>query len=230
MGADCVLFIGRTLLKPLLAYSIERAIPVIHQRNGKQAWTASVTPRVVIINAAEANTSGHRLCLSAKRLWPITYVLLLTGGKFYGSPLADNVLYMPVASPVLFGLLDAMMADKRPLQQREDLLTAGPFTLDTTQRLLTVHAAPGSKREHVLRPKEANLLGFFFQHPNEIIDRKTLMASVWQTDYLGDTRTLNVHIRALRMHLEADPSNPIHLQTVRGGGYRFTPRELDQHK
>jgi two-component system phosphate regulon response regulator PhoB len=59
------------------------------------------------------------------------------------------------------------------------------------------------------------------QRPGEILPRKFLMQQVWDTSYMGDTRTLDVHIRWLRERIEFDPSNPEYLVTVRGKGYRF---------
>jgi DNA-binding response OmpR family regulator len=61
------------------------------------------------------------------------------------------------------------------------------------------------------------------QHAGEVLNRGTIMKEVWETDYLGDTRTLDVHIRWLREKLEDDPSHPQYIVTVRGIGYRFSP-------
>jgi DNA-binding response OmpR family regulator len=61
------------------------------------------------------------------------------------------------------------------------------------------------------------------QHPDDVLDRGTIMQEVWETNFLGDTRTLDVHIRWLREKLEKDPSHPQHIVTVRGVGYRFYP-------
>jgi DNA-binding response OmpR family regulator len=59
----------------------------------------------------------------------------------------------------------------------------------------------------------------FMQHPDETLDRKTLMTQVWETDYMGDTRTLDVHVRWIRKAIETDPGKPRYLKTVRGIGY-----------
>ena len=70
-----------------------------------------------------------------------------------------------------------------------------------------------------LRPMEAQLLAALLARPNQVVSRATLMREVWQTDFLGDTRTLDVHIRWLRQKIEANPSRPRRLVTVRGVGY-----------
>lgn len=69
--------------------------------------------------------------------------------------------------------------------------------------------------------KECALLKIFMNNGGEVVSRKRLMKEVWDTDYLGDTRTLDVHIRWLREKIEDDPSEPALLRTVRGVGYRF---------
>jgi DNA-binding response OmpR family regulator len=71
------------------------------------------------------------------------------------------------------------------------------------------------------QPKQALLVETFFRHPGETLARKTLMEKVWNTDYIGDTRTLDVHIRWLRQAIEKDPGSPRYLLTVRGVGYRL---------
>jgi DNA-binding response OmpR family regulator len=70
-----------------------------------------------------------------------------------------------------------------------------------------------------LTPKLALLLETFIRHPNELLTRRQLMQSVWQTDFVGDTRTLDVHIRWVRECIEDDPSKPQLLKTIRGQGY-----------
>jgi DNA-binding response OmpR family regulator len=72
-----------------------------------------------------------------------------------------------------------------------------------------------------LNPKESKLLYLLLQNADQITSRKEIMETVWETSYLGDTRTLDVHIRWLREKIEVTPSRPRHLITVRGVGYHF---------
>jgi two-component system phosphate regulon response regulator PhoB len=76
-------------------------------------------------------------------------------------------------------------------------------------------------RAHSLTPKEFRLLSLLINHSDQILSRKTIMQEVWETDYLGDTRTLDVHIRWIREKIEKNPSRPQRLITIRGVGYRF---------
>jgi DNA-binding response OmpR family regulator len=72
-----------------------------------------------------------------------------------------------------------------------------------------------------LTPKEFKLLHLFASNHNQIVTRKAIMREIWETEYMGDTRTLDVHIRWLREKIEEDPSHPHRLITIRGVGYRF---------
>ena len=74
-----------------------------------------------------------------------------------------------------------------------------------------------------LAPKEFRLLATFMQHSGEVLPRSFLIREIWNTDYLGDTRMLDVHIRWLRQKIEDNASSPAYLRTVRGVGYRFEP-------
>ena len=72
-----------------------------------------------------------------------------------------------------------------------------------------------------LSPKEYKLLELFMQHPRRVWSRDQLLEQLWGVDYIGDSKTVDVHIRWLREKLEENPSSPVHLITVRGFGYRF---------
>ncbi len=97
-------------------------------------------------------------------------------------------------------------------------ITAGPLCLDLETRQV---AKNGST--HKLTPKECALLKTFMSHSGKILTRKFLMREVWETDYVEDTRTLEVHVHWIRRYIEDNPGKPVYLRTVRGVGYRFDP-------
>ncbi len=100
------------------------------------------------------------------------------------------------------------------------VLTIGKLALDLEKHKLT----RGGK-SFGLTPKEFALLKMLMERAGQVVSRKVLMKEVWQTDYLGDTRTLDVHIRWVRKKVEEDPSTPRRLLTARGEGYRFVKEE-----
>ena len=99
-------------------------------------------------------------------------------------------------------------------------LQAGSLTLED-QNLYFGNGTPPIK----FTRKEARLMAVLMQHPGQVVNRATLMREVWQTDYLGDTRTLDVHICWLRQKLEEDPTHPQLLLTERGVGYWLNVRD-----
>ena len=95
-------------------------------------------------------------------------------------------------------------------------LDLGNMVLDIQERLIL-----RGGQVYSLTPKEMKLLLLLVTHRDEVLSRKMIMQQVWDTDYMGDTRTLDVHIRWLREKIEVNPSRPVQLQTIRGVGYRL---------
>ena len=75
-----------------------------------------------------------------------------------------------------------------------------------------------------LPPKEFELLAYLIENAGRVLTRGQLIDEIWGSDYVGDTKTLDVHVRRLRTRIEADPKEPARIQTVRGVGYRFSDR------
>jgi len=98
----------------------------------------------------------------------------------------------------------------------ERFVRFGEFVLDTHKKTMR-----RANTIHPLTPKLFQLLVLLLKNQGQIVYRKTIMQEVWDTDYMGDTRTLDVHVRWLREKIEDNPSRPRHLLTVRGAGYRF---------
>jgi two-component system response regulator RegX3 len=96
------------------------------------------------------------------------------------------------------------------------VLEAGPVRIDLERHTVTV-----AGRELALPLKEYDLLEYLVQNADRVLTRRQLVNRVWGPEYLGDTRTLDAHIKRLRSKIEQDPSSPQHLLTVRGVGYRY---------
>jgi DNA-binding response OmpR family regulator len=90
------------------------------------------------------------------------------------------------------------------------------LVIDTARREVTQDGAPLQ-----LKPKEYDLLLFLAQHKGRLLTREFILERVWGWDFIGDSRTVDVHVRWLRQKIEPDPSAPQRIVTVRGGGYRF---------
>ena len=187
--------------------------------SGKQglAMAQTTLPDVVILDAVSMRTSGDRICRTLRRALPGTPIIHIrpefTNGE--SADQADVYLHYPFTWRKLINKV------KRFLEARGkdgEMLQAGLLRLDVPKRLLIVDG-----QEKRLTPKLVGLAEMFFKHPNTVIARKTLIQQVWNTEYMGDTRTLDVHIRWLREAVEENPSRPRIITTVRGVGYRLVP-------
>ena len=96
------------------------------------------------------------------------------------------------------------------------LLVFNNLTIDQTRREATL-----AGQVLPLKPQEYDLLVFFAEHKGQMLSREFILERVWGWDYIGDSRTVDVHVRWLRQKIENDSSNPTRIVTVRGGGYRF---------
>lgn len=180
--------------------------------SGTQALTTApgLRPVAIIVDAISMNSPGDRIVRLLKDGQPAPVIHLAE--KSLRSA-ADVVLTGPVTSRRLLMALDRLIA---PSKHSADALEVGPFRMDVARRMLVV-----SGHEHQLTPKLAQLVEVFLRNPGATLARKQLMERVWQTDYLGDTRTLDVHVRWIRRIIETDPAHPQYLKTVRGIGYRL---------
>ncbi len=130
---------------------------------------------------------------------------------------ADDYLIKPFGMRELVARCRALMRRSQPTAE------AAPTVLEHANLRLYPDECRVTRDglEVNLSPKEYRLLELFMQHPRRVWSRDKLLEQVWGMDYFGDSKTVDVHIRWLREKLEASPSAPVHLITVRGFGYRF---------
>ncbi len=132
---------------------------------------------------------------------------------------ADDYVTKPFSSRELVARIRAVL---RRRSETEELvaptLSAGPVRLDVERHVVTVHGQPVS-----LPLKEFELLELLLRNAGRVLTRGQLIDRVWGPDYVGDTKTLDVHVKRLRGKIEPEPGSPRHLVTVRGLGYKFEP-------
>ena len=130
---------------------------------------------------------------------------------------ADDYVTKPYSARELVARMRAVLrrgTEAEPLT--ESALAAGPVRLDVERHVVAVDGQPVS-----LPLKEFDLLELLLRNAGRVLTRGQLIDRVWGADYVGDTKTLDVHVKRLRAKLEPDPANPRHLVTVRGLGYKF---------
>jgi DNA-binding response OmpR family regulator len=138
---------------------------------------------------------------------------------------ADDYLTKPFSMRELLARVKAQLRRTRLLRDemnrngssiKHETLKFDNLVINLTRREVTLDEEPVQ-----LKPKEYELLLFLAEHRSQMLSREFVLERVWGWDFIGDSRTVDVHIRWLRQKIEKDPGSPIRIVTVRGGGYRF---------
>ncbi|MGI6251506.1 MAG: response regulator transcription factor [Anaerolineaceae bacterium] len=172
-----------------------------------------IYPAVIIINAASLRTNGTRIVSRFQnRLPEVPVILILSEDEDEENTSSANVvLRLPFTVQKLVNRL-------KVFEQTEErhLVRLGPLQLNLQTNLVTYF-----KKETRITPRLTRLLKQLMEQPGVLVPREELFRQVWDTDYTGDTRTLDVHISWLRRVLESDPNTPLLITTVRGKGYKL---------
>ena len=177
---------------------------------------------LVLLDLMLPGLSGTEVCreLRARSHVPIIMVTARDSevDKVVGLELgADDYVTKPFSSRELVARIRAVL--RRGAEPDELLLNvveAGPVRMDVERHVVTVDGAPVA-----LPLKEFDLLELLLRNAGRVLTRGQLIDRVWGADYVGDTKTLDVHVKRLRAKIEPDPGNPKYLVTVRGLGYKF---------
>lgn len=170
-------------------------------------------PDVVILDAASMRTPGTRLCRRLRGELNGAPIILVSPEGTHPEPGsgANMILVHPFTPRKLLNRVARLIPGDEQFN-----IEVGPLKLNLAQR--RVRSFDHDVR---LTPKQAKLLEVFMRHPGRLMTRKKLIRQVWQTDYTGDTRTLDVHISWLRKAIEQNPKQPKLIRTIRGMGYRL---------
>ena len=165
----------------------------------------SIDPKAVIVDAASMRTSGTRICSGLRKALSDTPIILIVAEDQNGvnPECADEVLQLPFTLQKLLNRLKPYMS----INQNKKLV-CGSIELDLKQRWLCC----AGKRTR-LTPRLFTLMETFMRQPGEVLQREELFKTLWETDYLGDMRSLDVHISWLRQALEEDPRHPRYIKT-----------------
>lgn len=178
---------------------------------------------LVLLDLMLPSMSGEEVCRSIRKTSAVPVIMLTAKGdevdRVVGLELgADDYVTKPFSTRELMARIKAVLRRGRIEPGDTDVLEGGDVRLDVDRVEATVRGNP----VHLTR-KEFEVLEILMRNAGRVLPRETLMDQVWGSDYFGDTRTLDVHIKRLRAKCELDPHDPKHVLTVRGIGYKFVP-------
>ena len=177
---------------------------------------------LVLLDLMLPGLSGMEVCRALRRRSSVPVIMLTAKDseidKVVGLEMgADDYVTKPYSSRELLARIKAVL---RRGQEPEELmpvtLESGPVRMDVERHVVTVNG------EHAAMPlKEFDLLEMLLRNTGRVLTRAQLIDRVWGSDYVGDTKTLDVHVKRLRAKVEPDPASPRYIVTVRGMGYKF---------
>ena len=177
---------------------------------------------LVLLDLMLPGLSGTEVCKALRQRSNVPIIMLTAKDaeidKVLGLELgADDYVTKPYSSRELVARIRAVLRRRsEPEELASATVQAGPVRMDIERHVVTVEG------ETVNMPlKEFELLEMLLRNAGRVLTRGQLIDRVWGSDYVGDTKTLDVHVKRLRSKIEPDPSDPRHLVTVRGLGYKF---------
>ncbi len=223
-----------TTLQETLVYNLQRqgyeATAVGDGRSALEAARKS-KPDLVLLDIMLPGIDGFEVCRILRQEMT-TPVLMLTArddeiDRVVGLEVgADDYMTKPFSMRELLARVKAMLRRVRLLREEYG---ANPTEALVSQKLIFENLVIDPGRHEVsvnaliipVKPKEYDLLLFFAQHVGQVLSREFILERVWGWDYVGDSRTVDVHVRWLREKVESEPAKPKRIVTVRGAGYRF---------
>ena len=190
--------------------------------DGAIATFDKVGADLVLLDLMLPGLSGTEVCRQLRGRSNVPIIMLTAKDtevdKVVGLELgADDYVTKPYSKAELIARIKAVLRRQSDLSESIDpVLVAGPVRIDVERHQVNVN------NESISLPlKEFELLEFLVRNSGRVLTRAQLIDRVWGSDYFGDTKTLDVHVKRLRAKIEKDPANPVFIQTIRGLGYKF---------
>ena len=190
--------------------------------DGAIATYDKVGADLVLLDLMLPGLSGTEVCRQLRARSNVPIIMLTAKDtevdKVVGLELgADDYVTKPYSKAELIARIKAVLRRQSDLSESIDpVLVAGPVRIDVERHQVNVN------NESISLPlKEFELLEFLVRNSGRVLTRAQLIDRVWGSDYFGDTKTLDVHVKRLRAKIEKDPANPVFIQTIRGLGYKF---------
>lgn len=214
-----------SVLDPLELLLTKEGFKVTSARTGREALDnyERIEPDLILLDIMLPEVSGTEVCRQIRSKSNVPIIMLTAKDtevdKVVGLELgADDYVVKPYSKAELVARIKAVLRRKNNNDSSDDagVLIAGPVRIDIDRHQATVNGLSIS-----LPLKEFELLEFLVRNSGRVLTRNQLIDRIWGSDYFGDTKTLDVHIKRLRAKIEKDPANPVYILTIRGLGYKF---------
>ncbi|MFY7819364.1 MAG: response regulator [Rhodoluna sp.] len=214
----------QSLREPLVYLLEKEGYEVLDAADGNAAidlFRAS-NPDIVLLDLMMPGMSGNEVCRVIRQTSNVPVIMLTAKDseidKVVGLEIgADDYVTKPYSTRELLARMKAVLRrNSEPTPVTDGLLEGGPVSMDVDRHLVFVNG------QKVAMPlKEFELLELLLENRNRVLTRAQIIDRVWGSNYFGDTKTLDVHVKRIRSKIEDDPARPVHLVTVRGLGYKF---------
>lgn len=215
----------KSLREPLV-FLLEKEGYIVHEAEdgpGALGQFRAISPDIVLLDLMLPGLSGTDVCREIRTMSNVPIIMLTAKDgevdKIVGLEIgADDYITKPYSTRELLARMKAVLrrGSTATVTTTPSVLEAGPVRLDAERHKVSVNGNPVS-----LPLKEFELLEYFMENVNRVLTRGQIIDRVWGSNYYGDTKTLDVHVKRIRAKIEVDPANPTLLVTVRGLGYRF---------
>ena len=212
------------LREPLVYLLKKEGYEVCEAADGDEAIREfkAQSPDLILLDLMLPKRSGNDVCQIIRQTSNVRIIMLTAKDspidKVVGLEIgADDYVTKPYETPELFARIKAVLRrGVEPQVEIGNVLEAGGVRMDVERHEVEVDG------QRVQMPlKEFELLELLLENVNRVLTRGQIIDRVWGSDYFGDTKTLDVHVKRIRSKIEADPARPKHLVTVRGLGYKF---------
>jgi two-component system response regulator RegX3 len=216
----------QSLREPLVYLLNKEGFTTVEAEDGSQAVSLFEQGNIdlVLLDLMLPGISGNEVCRIIRQTSQVPIIMLTAKDseidKVVGLEIgADDYVTKPYSTRELLARMKAVLRRNTEAVIQESapgIIEAGSVRMDLDRHIVEVHG------EKVSMPlKEFELLELLLENANRVLTRGQIIDRVWGSNYFGDTKTLDVHIKRIRSKIEDDPARPVHLLTVRGLGYKF---------
>jgi two-component system response regulator RegX3 len=216
----------QSLREPLVYLLEKEGYEVIEAIDGNAAVAAFAEKGadLILLDLMLPGINGNEVCRIIRQSSNVPIIMLTAKDseidKVVGLEIgADDYVTKPYSTRELLARMKAVLrrqAEPSSVAVSEGILEAGSVRMDVERHIVTVNETKVS-----MPLKEFELLELLLENVNRVLTRGQIIDRVWGSNYFGDTKTLDVHIKRIRSKIEEDPARPVHILTVRGLGYKF---------